>query len=505
MLALLLAGLAAALMRPNLAYAGGVVGNGTPASCTEAALNAALAGGGLVTFNCGGAATITFTYYKTIEADTTIDGGGLITLSGGNAASLFQVFDPRRLTLQNITLANGKSVGMAAGAIENFGTTTISNSTLRDNVSTSNGGAIANYGTLNLNNTTVSKNQADMAGGGVYNDGGVVNISNTQFLENLALQRDGGAINVNSGQVDIQNSTFSQNFGTHGGAIYIKGEATAYITASALNNNGAFSGGGIHNEGHLVLGQSTLNLNKAVTSNGGGIVTAGQSSGVLSEVTLSGNTAVSNGGGLYLQGTIDAGLSLTDLTLSGNTAGNQGGGIYNQAAAAHLTNVTLSGNGANAGGGIYQNSGVISLNFVSVVSNTAAAFGGGLYNYEAGEMRLQNTLLANNSVGNCDGSGFISLGHNLANDNNCNTALNQPTDKSGTTVALPLGALANNGGPTLTHLPLSGNPAINGGVCVDGVSTDQRGLPRLAGTACDAGAVEFGSAQGVYLPIVVKK
>lgn len=189
MFALFLTGLIVALMRPGLAYAGGVVGNGTPASCTEAALNAALAGGGLVTFNCGGAATITFTYYKTIEADTTIDGGGVITLSGGNAAGLFQVFDSRRLTLQNITLANGKSVGMAAGAIENFGTTTISNSTLRDNVSTSNGGAIVNYGTLNLNNTTLSKNKATNDGGGIYNDGGEVTITNSQVLENITLAR----------------------------------------------------------------------------------------------------------------------------------------------------------------------------------------------------------------------------------------------------------------------------------------------------------------------------
>jgi predicted outer membrane repeat protein len=503
-LILLLVGLLAALWRPGLAHAGGAVGNGTPDSCTEAALNAALMDGGLVTFNCGGAKTITFTYYKTIEADTTIDGGGVITLSGGNTASLFQVFDLRRLTLQNITLADGKSAGMAAGAVENFGTTTIVNSTLRDNVSTSTGGAIVNYGTLSLNNTVVSKNQADMAGGGVYNDGGVVNINNSQFSENLAFQRDGGAINVNSGQVDIQNSAFHQNFGTRGGAIHIESEAAAYITASALTNNGAFSGGGIHNEGQLVLSQSTLNLNQAVASNGGGIVFAGQSSGALTRVTLSGNTAEGNGGGLYLQGTVDAGLSLTHSTLSGNSARDHGGAIYNQAATAHLTNVTLSGNSANAGGGIYQNSGLIALSFVSVVSNTAAAFGGGLYNYEAGEMKVQNTVLANNNLGNCDGSGFISLGHNLTNDNHCNAALNLPTDKSGTNVALPLGPLADNGGPTLTHLSLSGNLAIDGGMCIDRVSTDQRNLPRPAGAACDAGAVEVSGLWRLHLPVVVK-
>src|SRR5437667_8904302 len=65
-----------------------VVGTGTSASCTEAALDACLPGGGsfdgTVTFACGGAATITVTTppSKTISADTTIDGGSLITISG---------------------------------------------------------------------------------------------------------------------------------------------------------------------------------------------------------------------------------------------------------------------------------------------------------------------------------------------------------------------------------------------------------------------------------------
>ncbi|HQV70440.1 MAG TPA: hypothetical protein PL141_11230, partial [Thermoflexales bacterium] len=72
----------------SAAGAAGVVGNGSPASCTEAAFNAALNGGGNVTFNCGGAPkTIVLTSYKQIGANTVIDGAGLITLSGGNTTS----------------------------------------------------------------------------------------------------------------------------------------------------------------------------------------------------------------------------------------------------------------------------------------------------------------------------------------------------------------------------------------------------------------------------------
>src|SRR5205085_7736349 len=51
-----------------------------------------------------------------------------------------------------------------------------------------------------------------------------------------------------------------------------------------------------------------------------------------------------------------------------------------------------------------------------------------------------------------------------------------------------LGPLANNGGPTQTHALLVGSPAINAGSNPANLPTDQRGLPRQAGTAEDIGA-----------------
>ena len=81
------------------AHAAGMVGNGTPESCTEAALDTALTGGGLVTFNCGGEKTIILTSTKTISNDTTIQGGNLITLSGGNSVRIFFVNTDVTLTL----------------------------------------------------------------------------------------------------------------------------------------------------------------------------------------------------------------------------------------------------------------------------------------------------------------------------------------------------------------------------------------------------------------------
>jgi len=58
------------------APAGGVAGTGSAVSCDDTALTNALAGGGQVTFNCGGAATITVLSAKTITAPPPFRAGG---------------------------------------------------------------------------------------------------------------------------------------------------------------------------------------------------------------------------------------------------------------------------------------------------------------------------------------------------------------------------------------------------------------------------------------------
>jgi hypothetical protein len=108
-----------------------------------------------------------------------------------------------------------------------------------------------------------------------------------------------------------------------------------------------------------------------------------------------------------------------------------------------------------------------------------------------GTLFLQNKILSNNTGGNCDGV-VSSSGHNLS----------RPGDKNNTPAVL--GPLADNGGQTLTHLPLPGSPAINGGQCVGGVTVDQRGAQRPTGvTACDMDAVESGGlVPRLRLPLI---
>ena len=78
-----------------------------------------------------------------------------------------------------------------------------------------------------------------------------------------------------------------------------------------------------------------------------------------------------------------------------------------------------------------------------------------------------------------------------------------------------LGALANNGGPTYTHLPQVGSPAIDAGNpagCMDSwnfwLALDQRGYVRPtdgnanAVAICDIGATEYLAvlAKFLFLP-----
>src|SRR5258708_10123181 len=96
--------------------AAGVVGTGTPDSCNEGGLDAALAGGGGITFNCGPSpVAISILKEKDITANVSINGGGLVTISGRNRARIFRVNAGASLTLNNISLAYAAANGAGNG------------------------------------------------------------------------------------------------------------------------------------------------------------------------------------------------------------------------------------------------------------------------------------------------------------------------------------------------------------------------------------------------------
>ena len=205
-----------------------VVGSGTSASCTSQALATALSGGGEITFDCGGAATILLTNANVITTTATLNGGGLITLSGGNSTRLFVISNATQLTLHDITLSNGfANADGGAIFVSGGGTLWVEGSTFTGNATfnDASGGAIINYGTVSVTNSSFIDNSGGN-GGAIYPrwGGSRTLIQNSIFRNNRAVNINsgwGGALLIWDGaQVEILNSQFIANTARSGGAIY---------------------------------------------------------------------------------------------------------------------------------------------------------------------------------------------------------------------------------------------------------------------------------------------
>ncbi|MEZ4861597.1 MAG: choice-of-anchor Q domain-containing protein [Caldilineaceae bacterium] len=232
----------------SLALAAGVVGDGKPTSCTEAALTTALAGGGAVSFNCGEAATITLTTDQPITAPTTtIDGGGKVTLRGG----ALLVAPDVALTVNNLTMAGSPR----AAIVNNGGTVTVNASRFISNTNGSDGGAIVNQnGTLTINSTTFAQNQGAQGGAIVSTGSAQLAIDDSDFIENRATIGNGGAISVTAqhGPITISKTTFFSNEASNresgsGGALAVGENGQVTLVNDTLVGNhaaGEASGGG---------------------------------------------------------------------------------------------------------------------------------------------------------------------------------------------------------------------------------------------------------------------
>lgn len=299
-----------------LTFAAGTVGSGTPGSCTEAALDAALSGSGAVNFNCGAApVSIILTGGKTITADTFIDGGGLVTLDGnGGAFALFQVNDGVNFSILDLTLRNA-----GAAIWTNTGNLNISGSTISDH----NGvgfGAVKGDGILNITQSTIKRNTytAGSPGAGIWSSGaGTLTIVDSEISGNTQNNGGGAGLFIGSDNALIMNSTFSGNdaTGSVGGGMRNDGTGTIIVN-STFTGNSASSGGAIES----IAGTLEINYSTIAGNTGTGI--SNQQQGVT--LTLA-NTIIVANNDFNCNGTfIDGG---NNLQFGGNLPTSCGGTI----------------------------------------------------------------------------------------------------------------------------------------------------------------------------------
>ncbi len=271
------------------------------------------------------------------------------------------------------------------------------------------------------------------------------------------------------------------NIYDRGGAIY-NGTYAGLVTVSdcVFRGNESSEGGAIYSVGYIKLTRCTFSGNRARKV--GGAVYIGNGSAEIADSTFGSNSAATGGGAIFSGGS----MQLTNSTISGNavTDGNSpysvaGGGLLISTdptfgRANTVASCTITDNHAPAVRGETKGSGV-------------ALFGG--------KISFRNTIIAGNVASdiwrtystNNQGLTIDSTGHNLVGTlNNTDDVFTQSGDKVGLDPLL--GALQDNGGPTRTHLPLSGSPAIDAGDSALG--RDQRGVPRPQGGASDIGATE---------------
>lgn len=259
--------------------------------------------------------------------------------------------------------------------------------------------------------------------------------------------------------------------GNNNSRIFRIGFGVPGVSISGLtisNGKAGDVGGGIVSDGDLTLTNCAVTGNSAASGfSGGGVYQAG-GVGTFTACTFSGNTAGS-GGGLEI---INSNASIFNSTISGNTATINGGGIQFDTIAGGnktlmLQNSTIANNTSPAAGGL------------RVVSS-----GGSLATAQPFDSIIANNSTTNLSTNNAQAT-ITSQGFNLS-DNWSGVA----TLGSDLTAPPLLGPLALNGGPTPTHALLGGSPALNQGSNPLGLTTNQRGLPRVNGVSVDIGAFE---------------
>lgn len=294
-----------------------------------------------------------------------------------------------------------------------------------------------------------------------------------------------------------------------GGAILIQADKDGTLTLDncnfILNTASGGVGGAITTNGVVLTATDcsfSNNQTKLANMHGGAIFLA-SSSGTFIRCTFSGNTATGDGGAITISDPSPQQISFLDCTLSNNSAGNIGGGIYRSGSMSVfvIRNSTMSSNTASSyGGGIGWSSsnGTLTILNSTITNNTSnVAAGGGGVSIESGtgNLSIESSIISGNinaGAPDIDNPNTTSVKSSAIGDNlgwsKTDLGGNLPFQPHAN---LKLGVLANNGGPTLTHLPLTGSPLINAGSNPASLTTDQRGFPRSLSGAVDMGSAEF--------------
>jgi|GEM_PF-1401868 len=195
-------------------------------------------------------------------------------------------------------------------------------------------------------------------------------------------QTKGSCVWIKSGNVQIMGFTLTNGKSTVGGGI--RNQGTLILNDSIVTRNNAQNGGGIYNGGTVIIRGSNISNNHC-SYVGGGIQNL--NTAYIIRTTIHSNKA-EIGGGVNSMGE----MQLYQSKILNNTA-ELGGGLNNNHCVISILESVINNNKATDGGGIYNNNGIIEI-FVSQINSNWASYGGGISNY--GLIKLYFTKINNN-------------------------------------------------------------------------------------------------------------
>jgi hypothetical protein len=429
-----------------------------------------------------------------ISSVITIAGTGqTITRSGATAMRLFYVTGTGNLTLDHVTLSNGLAQGGAGGAgVVGF-------AVVGGGGAAGLGGAVFNQGVLKITNSSLDANEAlgGAGGGGSASGGG----------------GGGGGLGGDGGNYGGPGG--GPNPGSAGGGRGGIGGGGGGGANPGPGGPGGFGGGSGGGGGNTFF-------NFGGFGGGGGGGTGGAAGGF--------------GGGA---GGAGAGIGASGV---GGGGAGMGGAIFNEGGTVLLTNATLSGNTAQGGNGgngggafggaLFNYNGTVTLLNSTLAKNTiasgtggtpAASDGGSVYNLSitpqqvggsaSATLLLYNSILAESTLpgGANELFNYQASGAAQVNNGAPSTTKNVVTssvnaggllNSAGFITTDPnLGLLQNNGGLTFTHAIAAGSSALNAGdnnaPGLASLGADERDLARISGGTVDIGAFELQQQQQV--------
>ncbi|MET8629723.1 hypothetical protein ABZW30_39365 [Kitasatospora sp. NPDC004669] len=238
----------------------------TPVICDPGALAAAItaanASGGTLDL-APGCTYILSSPLPDITGNVAIDANHS-TLARSSSAPAFRILtvDPgANLYLHEVGITNGDATGSFGGGIANFGTLTLTNSSVRNNTAdfsggignaagaqatiadsriegnqvSRNGGGIANDGSLTLLRSLVTGNTAGQLGGGIANDG-IVRTQDSRVVGNQA-NTGGGIANIGGGTTNLFHTTVADNSAANAPGGILDNAGVVTLTDSRVHGN----------------------------------------------------------------------------------------------------------------------------------------------------------------------------------------------------------------------------------------------------------------------------